>query len=199
MYNYVTQLLEWYISQIAAAVHNVLYTIRWYVLTTFVNFKWFYRFLKFHVFYILINLQYNLTCKLPEYCIWWLTVFNLLPECMKHTAWRWPFKDLEMFEWRIILIKWWLSNVRVHLSVLIWYSSKDQYQNVISSVSFLPTRSFFSPPTDSYNRMWICLMWWASASQSLMFKDTFRLRKITTEFHIIPHVNIVCPDGRYPN
>ena len=37
-----------------------------------------------------------------------------------------------------------------------------------------------------------------SVSQNLLFADPFWLRKITTDPHILAHVNIQCPDDRYP-
>ena len=35
-------------------------------------------------------------------------------------------------------------------------------------------------------------------SQTFLLADYFCLRKITTDPHILAHVNIVCPDDRYP-
>jgi hypothetical protein len=38
----------------------------------------------------------------------------------------------------------------------------------------------------------------ASASQIFLLMDSLWLRKITTDPHILPHVNVECPDDRYP-
>jgi hypothetical protein len=39
-------------------------------------------------------------------------------ECIRYTPWRWPFKSRNMLQLRMLLIKWWLSDVWLHLSVL---------------------------------------------------------------------------------
>ena len=41
-------------------------------------------------------------------------------------------------------------------------------------------------------------MLYTSVSQNVLLAGPFWLRKITTDRHIIAHVNIVCPDDRYP-
>jgi hypothetical protein len=38
----------------------------------------------------------------------------------------------------------------------------------------------------------------SSVSQTFLLKGPFWLRKITTNHHILAHVNIDCPDDRYP-
>ena len=53
--------------------------------------------------------------------IWWFILSNLLLKCIKYSPWRWPFKDRNMLERHIVLIKWRLSNIWAYLSVIIWY------------------------------------------------------------------------------
>jgi hypothetical protein len=40
-------------------------------------------------------------------------------------------------------------------------------------------------------------MFKGSASQTFLLADAFWLQKITTDPHILAHINIVCPDDRY--
>jgi len=51
-----------------------------------------------------------------------ISFVELAVECIRYTPWRWPFKSRNMLQSRMLLIKWWLSNVWLHLSVL-WLSS----------------------------------------------------------------------------
>ena len=51
-------------------------------------------------------------------------LLNLLLECINYTTQRWLFNGWNMLEWRIALIKWWLINIRVNLSIVIWYSRR---------------------------------------------------------------------------
>jgi hypothetical protein len=41
-------------------------------------------------------------------------------------------------------------------------------------------------------------MTYASVSTVVLLTDPFWLKKITTDPHILAHVNIVCPEDRYP-
>jgi hypothetical protein len=59
------------------------------------------------------------TCEFYLVHIRALIVLTLLPEYIKYTPWIWPFKGWNMLEWRMILIKWQFSDMRVYFPVFM--------------------------------------------------------------------------------
>ena len=58
-------------------------------------------------------------------------VYSPRYQCINITPWRWPFKCRNMLELRIVLTKWWFSNLWLHLSALFWYSPVLSFHTVL--------------------------------------------------------------------
>ena len=82
--------------------------------------------------------QYDSAVNSTQYTLSWIlhvvTHFvELAARMYQLYSWKWLFKCWKMLEWRIDLIKLWLNNTRVNLSVVIWYSRRgwDETINIL--------------------------------------------------------------------